>query len=371
MLFKEVIGQDTIKHQLISETKEGRVSHAQLFCGPQGCGKLPLALAYARYLLCNNPQELDSCGTCHSCIMVNKLVHPDLHFVFPTIKKRLCSEYLKEWRKCVLNNPYFTFDDWLDAIDAKNSQPIIYTQESDELIRQLSMKSFEGGYKITIIWLPEKMNDEAANKLLKLIEEPPQRTIFLLVSEEPEKILPTILSRTQQLDLHKIPEQTIYDYLQSNYQIPSERANSIAHLSNGNISTVLKQIATEDNENISQYFNLFVDLMRFAYQRKIKEMKQWSEQLAGLGREKQKSFLEYCMRMIRESFIYNLKQPSLNYMNTTETQFVSRFAPFVNERNITGISTELEKASNDIGRNVSSKIVFFDLSLKMIMLLKN
>jgi len=371
MLFKEIIGQDDIKNRLISETKAGRISHAQLFCGAPGIGKLPLALAYARYLLCANAGDEDSCGTCHSCVMVNKLAHPDLHFVFPVVKKAISDDYIKEWRQCLLKNPYFSFDDWLDYLDAKNAQPIIYARESDELIKRLSLKSFEGGYKVTIIWLPEKMNEEASNKLLKLIEEPPQKTIFLLVSDEPEKILPTILSRTQQLTIHRVEHRLISEMLQQRYSLQSNDAERIAHLSNGNVTAAIKQALNDENGDSQMFFDLFVNLMRLSYQRKIREMKLWSEQLATIGRERQKRFLEYALRMIRESFIYNLHLPDLNYMTRREEQFVSRFSPYVNERNVRGIAKELDSALNDIGRNVNSKIVFFDFSLKMIMLLKN
>lgn len=370
MLFKEIIGQEDIKARLINETKVGRISHAQLFCGAPGIGKLPLALAYAQYLLCEHPHDDDACGTCHSCLMFNKLAHPDLHFVFPVIKQALSDSYIKEWRTCLSKDPYFSFDDWLNYLKAENAQPIIYAKESDELIKKLSLKSFEGGYKVTIIWLPEKMNEEASNKLLKLIEEPPLKTIFLLVSDEPDKILPTILSRTQQIAIHKVTQQAIGDMLEQRYMLSNEDAARIAHLSNGSVTTAIKQAMIDESGDSQVFFNLFVSLMRLSYQRRIKEMKRWSEQLAAMGRERQKRFLEYALKMIRESFIYNLHQPELNYMTVGEEQFVSRFSPFVNEKNVRGIADELGSALNDIGRNVNSKIVFFDFSLKMIMLLK-
>jgi DNA polymerase-3 subunit delta' len=370
MYFKDVIGQEKIKEELITEANEGRVSHAQMFVGPTGIGKLPLALSYARYLLCQNPQEDDACGKCHSCAMVNKLAHPDLHFVFPTVKTSLSDDYINEWRQCVLDNPYFDYEDWLNAINAKNSQPIIYSQESDVLLKKLSLKSFEGGYKVVIIWLPEKMQEQCANKLLKLIEEPPSKTVFLLVADETDKILPTIISRTQQKLIHKVPETTIAASLKSRFTISDEEADKIARLVNGNVSAAMKQAMMSDDSESQQYFNLFVSLMRLAYQRKLREMKSWSEQVATLGREKQKSLLKYCMKMVRESFIYNLHQPELNYVNAGEEQFVSKFSPFINESNIQGVASELERALNDISRNVNSKIVFFDFALKMIMLLK-
>lgn len=371
MQFKDVIGQDIIKTRLTNEVRQNRVSHAQLLSGSPGVGKLPIALAYARFLLCEHPAEHDACGTCHSCNMMDKLVHPDLHFVFPTVRKTACDDLLKVWRECVLKNPYFDYEDWLSAIDAKNAQPVIYSAESDTLMRKLSLKSFEGGYKVAIIYFPEKMQEQCANKLLKLIEEPPQKTVFLLVSDEPDKILPTIQSRTQQVSIPLVPEDTLSSMLQTKYGIDIYAAQRIAHLAGGSVSAAIKHSGVTTDGETEQYFNLFVSLMRLAYQRKTREMKQWSEQIAAMGRERQKSFVEYALRLIRESFIYNLRHPQLNYMTDEEEQFVSRFCPFVNEKNIEGISMELNAALSDVERNVNSKIVFFDFALKMIMLLKN
>jgi DNA polymerase-3 subunit delta' len=371
MLFKDVIGQEQVKADLVGEVREERVPHAQLFAGPPGIGKLPLALAYAQYLLCTDRQGGDACGHCRSCSMVNKLAHPDLHFIFPTFKKVLSDQFITEWREAVAANPYFDYEDWLNKIDAKNSQPVIYSQESDVLLKKLSLKSFEGGFKVVIIWLPEKMQEQCANKMLKLIEEPPPKTVFLFVSDESEKILPTIISRTQEVLIHRVPESTVIAMLELRYQLPTSEAERIAHLVGGNVSAAIKQASQKSDGESQQYYEAFVELMRLAYLRKIREMKQWSEEMAARGREKQKDFLEYAMRLVRESFIYNLHQPSLNYMNAEEEKFVSKFSPFINENNIEGISGELESALSDVSRNVNSKIVFFDFALKMIMLLKN
>ena len=328
MFFRDVIEQEEIKQRLIQEVNEGRIPHAQLICGPEGVGKMPLAIAYARYISCTNRGEEDACGVCPSCVKFNKLVHPDVHFVFPIVKsakgkKEVCDDYIADWRPFVINNPYFNLNHWLGEMDAENSQALIYAKESDEILKKLSLKSSEGGFKITIVWLPEKMHPVCANKLLKLLEEPPEKTIFLLVSEAPDMILPTILSRTQRM-----------------------------------------------NEENQLFFELFVNLMRLSYQRKIKEMKMWSEQVASMGRERQKNFLEYCQRMIRENFIFNLHQRNLTYMTINEQNFATRFAPFVNERNVMGIMDELSEAQLHIEQNVNAKMVFFDFSLKMIVLLK-
>ena len=223
MFFKDIIGQEEAKRRLIKEAKEGKIAHARLFCGPEGIGKLPLAIAFARYLSCQNPGEDDACGTCPNCIKYNKLAHPDLHFVFPVIKKKnkdtVSDDYIAEWRAFVGQNPYFNLNMWLEEMGAENQQAQIFVKESDEIVRKLSLKSSQGGYKIMIIWLPEKMNTECSNKLLKLLEEPPTQTIFLLVSENPDMLLATIQSRTQRFSLYGIEEDKIANKLQEQYGI--------------------------------------------------------------------------------------------------------------------------------------------------------
>lgn len=371
--FSDVIGQEALKAKLRQEVQEGRIPHAQLFCGPAGTGKLPLALAYARYICCPHRTAEDACGTCPSCVKWEKLVHPDLHFMFPIVKntkakKEVCNDYIAEWRRLLLNTSYFSLNHWLGEMNAENGQAIIYAKESDEITRKLSLKSSEGGYKVTIVWLPEKLHEVCANKLLKLLEEPPEKTVFLLVSEAPEMLLATILSRTQRRNIPKIEEGAIAAVLQQKYGIGQEDSTAIAHLANGDFIKALETIHL--NEENELFFNLFVSLMRLSYQRKIREMRQWSEQLAGLGRERQKNFLEYCQRMIRENFIYNLRRPEMNYMTKAEREFSNRFSPFVNERNVMGIMDELSEAQRHIEGNVNARMVFFDFSLKMIVLLK-
>lgn len=371
--FKDVIGQAAAKARLIQEVQEGRVPHAQLFCGPAGAGKLPLALAYARYLCCAHPHGADACGSCPSCAKWDKLVHPDVHFMFPIVrnakaKKEVCDDYLPDWRRLLLNNPYFTLDDWLDEMGAENGQAIIYARESDEIARKLSLKSVEGGYKITLVWLPEKLHEACANKLLKLLEEPPQRTLFFLVSEAPELLLSTIVSRTQRFVVPRIADEDVDEALRTRYGIQASDSRPIAHMANGNFVKALQTISL-DEEN-AEFFNLFVSIMRFSYARKVREMKQWSEQVAGIGRERQKNFLDYCQRMVRESFIYNLHRPEMNYMTRPEENFATRFAPFVNERNVQGLMNELSEAQSHIAQNVNPRMVFFDFALKMTVLLK-
>ena len=373
MKFSEVIGQKALKDKFIKEIGEERVPHAQLFQGPVGCGKLPLAVAYAQFLLCEHPLNDDACGTCPSCVKMQKLVHPDLHFVFPVIKQNsnkpsVSDDFIREWRSLSLATPYFAFSHWLAQIKAENKQPLILVQESDEIARKMALKSSEGGYKIVIIWLPERMNVQCANKLLKLLEEPPLQTVFLLVSEAPEQLLPTILSRTQRILVPPLEEADLIQALQQRNGLLPEDASSVAHLANGSYVKALETIYL--NHDSQQYFDLFVSLMRLSYQRKIREMKQWSDTLADLGREKQKAFLQYAQHALRENFISNFHQPNMLYMNKSEHSFAQRFAPFIHELNCIEIMDEFDLAQRHVEQNVNAKMVFFDLSLRMIVLIK-
>lgn len=369
-MFNQVIGQQDIKERLLEEVRQNRIPHALLFCGPGGCGKLALAVSYAQYLLCRHPEEHDACGKCPSCKMFTDFAHPDLHFVYPIIRYKtaessICDVYLDTWRKRLQKGVYFDLNDWLSDMKADNQQPMIYAAESTQIQRKLALKSTLGGRKVMIIWMPEKMNAECANKLLKLIEEPPAQTVFLLVSNEPEKILPTILSRTQRIDMKGISKEELAEILMPTYG--KEQAELVARNAGGSYTAALK--ALQQEQDTALFFDLFVMLMRLSYMRKIKEMRKWSEQLAGMGREQQKNFLSYCQRLIRENFIYNFRQPELNYMTTEERDFSKNFARFVNERNVIKIMDELSEAQRDIEQNVNPKMVFFDFALKMIVLL--
>ena len=377
MYFKDIIGQQDVIERLIKDAQAGTVPHALLFCGPEGVGKLQTAIAFARYLLCRDKGTgADSCGTCPSCVKMDKLVHPDLHFVYPVINKSktagrstVSDDEITTWREIVLEQQYFGFEEWLSAIDADNKQASIFVTESEQIISKLSLKSVEGGYKIMIIWHAEKMNQQCANSLLKLLEEPPAGTIFILTTDAPEQILETIISRTQRIDFKRIPEQDISGRLQGpGYGLDAETAQKIAHLSGG---SWLKAVsALRVNAESEEFFDYFTQLMRLSYGRRLKDLKLWADGIAGGGREWQKRFLAYCQRMIRENFICNFHNPELNYMTEQERQFSVKFAPFVNENNIIGLMDTLTDAQRDIEQNVNSKMVFFDLSLKTIMLMK-
>ncbi len=378
MKFGDIIGQDLLKTRLIQSIRSGYVPHAQLFYGNEGVGVLPLAIAYARYLNCTGRQDRDACGICPSCVKYNKLAHPDLHFVFPIVKKKkgsgateketICDDYIAEWRNFLIKNPYFKLSSWLHHIDAENSQGTIYTVESDQILKKLNLKIYEAEYKIMIIWLPEKMQEECANKLLKIIEEPYERTVFLLVSENPEQVLGTIRSRSQSLHIPPIDEQSQAAALSSRYDLTPEELASTVHLANGSYLKA-QEILNNDSEN-KEFLELFITIMRNCWTRNIKNMKAKGDYFASMGREWQKNFFSFAQRMIRENFVYDLHSPEINYLNPEESQFSVKFSPYVNERNVTELMEELELAERHIEQNVNPRMIFLDLSMKIAVLLK-
>lgn len=373
MYFRDVIGQEEIKQRLIRSARSGVVPHAQLFCEPEGAGAFPLALAYARYLNCARPDETDACGKCPSCLKFDELVHPDLHFVFPIVaskekKKEVCDDYLAEWRAFLQDRPYFNLNTWLGYLDAENKQAIIYAKESDEIIRKLSLKAYEAAYRILLVWLPERMNEACANKLLKMIEEPPSNTIFLLVSNAPDLIIGTIQSRSQRINIRAIATEAVCHTLASRFGLSKEDAKNVAHIANGNFIKAMEVISLSEENKL--FLEMFKNIMRNSWARNVKGMKEAAERFASIGREAQKNFLSFAQRMIRENFVYRFREPDLNYMNYDETTFSVKFSPFVNERNVFDLMYELEKAEQHISQNVNAKMVFFDLSLKITVLLK-
>ena len=374
VFFKDIIGQKAVIERLRRSVDDNRLAHALLITGPRGNGKLAIAVALANYLLCSKGNG-DACGVCPTCVKLGKFIHSDLHFVFPVKKKKGSSEnpvsddYITEWREMLSKGAYFSYDDWLEKLKLDNQQPMIYERESAEILHKLSMQSREGGWKIVIIWLPEKMKEVGSNKLLKIIEEPPKDTLFLLVSEEPEKIIATIQSRTQRVEVPRIAQEDIESALQLRMGLSFEDARVIAQQSAGNWEQAEELLSLSEDK--ARYLELFMQLMRIAYARNIREMRAWSEQVAALGRERQKRLLDYCQRMIRENFIMNFREESMNSMSRAERDFSVRFSPFVNERNIFGIVEELAEAQRHIEQNVNAKMVFFDMSLRMIVWIKN
>lgn len=372
MKFSDVIGQEEAKRRLRQMVSEDRVPHAMMFCGPQGCGKMALAVAFASYLLCRDHVDGDSCGACPQCAMTASLAHPDLHFSYPVIRpsgtgsehKMSSEDFASEWRDLLSSGPYFTMDSWLAAMGAANQQALIGVGESDLLLRKLSLKSSQGGYKVVVMWLPERMNAECANKMLKLMEEPPQQTVFIMVCEEPEKLIDTIRSRAQRIDIRRVDEAAIETALVERRGIDADSARRLARAAGGSWLAALEELDA-DNEK-RQFLDMFVSLMRLAYMRKIKDLRKWSDTAAALGREKQRRMLAYFLRLVRENFMYNFHDPQLCYMTRDEEKFARNFAPYINEANVIEMSDLMNRAMRDIGQNANAKIVLFDMATNII-----
>lgn len=373
MKFNEVIGQEEIKERLVDMSREGRVPHAIMFCGPRGCGKMALALAFASYLICSSGKDgKDSCGTCHQCAMLRSWSHPDLIFTYPVIKpqgtsadhKMVSDDFAREWRGMLAEEPYFTMNQWLAKMGAGNQQAMIYVAESEAVIRKLSMKSSQGGYKINIVWLPERMREDCANKMLKIIEEPPQQTVFIMVCEEPERLLETIRSRVQRIDIRKIDTPSMEKALVQRRAISPEVAHRTARVADGDWIKGTEELDA-GNEN-REFLGLFMQLMRQAYARNVKELKGWTETVAALGRERQRSMLAYFQHLVRENFMYNFRNPELVYMTMEEENFATRFARFINEANVIAIDEIFGTAARDIGQNANPKMVFYDVAMRII-----
>ena len=373
MYFRDIIGLTDIKKHLIESVQKGYIPHARMLYGAEGIGKLPLAIFYARYLNCINPSDTDACGKCSSCSKFDKLAHPDLHFAFPMVQKKaekllVCDNYLPQWRSFLSENTYFNLNKWLLYINAKNAQGMIYAQESEEIIRKLNLKIYEAKYKIIIVWLPEKMNLECANKLLKMIEEPPAHTIFLLVSEDLDKVIPTIKSRCQPIYIRPIEQSEMIGAIQNNYNLTLSDAQSVAHIANGSYYKAMELI--ESNEEAQFLLDLFDRMMSASFSKKIKAIKQIAEELSRTGREVQKSFLEYSLRMFREYFINNLNVPELVYLNRNEERIGNQYSSAIHEENIEILTHEFSLAHRQIEQNGNAKIIFLDLCLKLTMLIK-
>lgn len=381
MLFREIIGQEATKEQLRRAVREGRIPHAQLFSGISGIGKLQLALAYAQYLNCPNRTSEDSCGTCPTCLQFEHLQHPDLHFVFPIVgSDETCDAFLDQWRAIILNKHYFDLEDWHKALGVETKQSMIYEKESGEILRKLSLKPYGNGYKVMIIWQPEKMNITTSNKLLKILEEPSERTVFILVSEHPEMLLATIQSRVQAVRVPRLDVKTISAALQHR-GIDATRATDIARIANGSYLAALKK--SDESEENQQELRDFIALFRDAYTvgvlrdphkkfESLKRLRQWSMDMADskVGRERQKHFLQYAQQQVRENYIRNMAQPELNYQMESEREFSVKFAPFIHNGNVEAIMNQLDLAERQIEQNGNAKMIFFDLCLQMIVLIK-
>jgi DNA polymerase-3 subunit delta' len=378
MEFSEVIGQQHIKSHLINTVNNGRIPHTQLFIGKAGSGILALALSYAKEILCHSfPKGSDAYNNCAT--KVSKLNHPDLHFVYPVnsnenIKTHPISDnFSSEWREFVLKNPYASLYGWLQFIGIEKKQGNISKYEAQNISKKLSLKAYEGGYKVMIIWMADKMNNECANKILKLVEEPPEKTVLLLLTEEEQNILGTIQSRCQKLHIPLLAENDIATQLIDKQNIASNLAKKISHQANGDYNKALHIIANDSND--IAFENLFVFWVRTAFMAKgnksaINDLMDWSENIAKEGRETQKKFLGYCLDIFRQALMKNYNADSLLYFESHDGKFsLDKFAPFVHQNNIFEISEALEKAEYHIERNGNAKIIFTDLSIQLTRLI--
>lgn len=361
MKFKEVIGQDSIKSELIKEINSGKIAHAKLFYGKPGSGALPLALSFSQYLFCEQKQEEDSCGVCPSCKRVKEFNHPDLHYVYPIVNSvhEVSIAAIDKWREQLSETPYFDFSTWSARIDSKTQRPIIPAKESAEIIHKLSLKSYEGGPKVMIIWMAEEMNMQCSNKLLKIIEEPPAQTYILLVCENIEKLIGTIQSRTQKVNIPRISNDDLSTYLVQNFNLSRTEADSTASFSEGDF--LVAQEYLNANENQSIYREQFIQMMRVSYKKDVIGMLDWAEKIANEPKERQKFFVVYSLHMFRQSIMANYIGPEMMRVSEEEEKFLKNFAPFISGNNIREFQETFNDAHYHIDRNANSKILFTQL----------
>jgi len=368
MQFKQIVGQTAVKQRLINSVKENRVSHAQLFLGPEGSGNLALAVAYAQYLSCLDRQLDDSCGECSSCRKYQKLAHPDLHFSYPFFAKHkddTAITFIDQWREALLATPYLSLDIWRGYLDAENKQANINIAECHQIIKKLSFKPFESEYKILILWLPEYL-DKEGNSLLKIIEEPQPNTLFLLVAQNQDQILNTILSRTQLIKVPALTYDEINRELISQYNQTEKAAAELAYLSNGNFTDALLMMQQDDKS----YHTLFVQWLRLCFGNKGIEIVGFVDQLSKMGRENQKNFLRYGISFVRECCLLIAGAGELVHLPATELETAQKLSSIMNIEMNQAIIAELEKAHYHVERNANPKILFLDVSLQIMSFLK-
>ncbi len=391
MRFRDIPGNREVKERLVRAAGEGRVAHAYLFHGEEGSAALPLAMAFAQYLLCTDPRDGDACGACVACQKAESMVHPDIHFSFPggAIKGLQAKEvrsdlFLEEWREMVKGNPFFGPSMWYAHLGMENKQGMIYTAESSEIIGKMNLTPYEAERKILILWLPEKLHPSAANPLLKLIEEPPEHTIFLLVSIDPAQVLPTILSRCQPVQVPRTDDESLRGWLGRQYDLSGETLEKMVMMADGNLlrAVVMAEEMTGEEppekegrkkkEQGVDYFDFFRRWMRLSFAFDVEGLGKWVDEMSELGREKQKLFLGYVLHVLRENLMMNLYGAAVQHVRLTEEElaFSKKFYAFIRPGNLSDISRLLEEAWDHIAGNVYGKLVFMDVSLKLHRLLK-
>ncbi len=373
MLFNDIAGNSGVKNNLVQQVKNQRVSHAQLFFGPEGSGCLPMAIAFAQYLSCNNKGEHDSCGVCPSCLKFEKLAHPDFHIIFPvnttaSVKKDPVSDdFMAEWRNNVLENPFLSLYDWLRSLGIENKQGNISTEEGASLIRKLSLTAYEGAYKMVLIWMAESMNNSTANKLLKILEEPPEKTIFLLVAETPDLLLGTIRSRTHAIRFSPINDNEIITYLLRETNLDENMARQITTVSEGNLNLALKLSVQE--ELLKRDVDVFLDWMRICFRINMPKILGWVDRMAEQGRENQKNFLIHTIKLLRQTLMMNLQLPDLVKLHPVHKDSLQKFSPFIHQYNIDDLLETFNQAHYSLERNANAKILFLNLSFRISTLL--
>lgn len=368
MLFSEVLGQEKIKEQLISMVQDNRLSHALLFHGKEGVGKKALALSFAQYIVCENKKENNACGECSACKKAQKLIHPDIHFVFPVIKdgskKAISDTYISEWREGLLNNPYFTYSQWNSAIGDGKKASSIYVDESSEMIKKLNFKAFESDYKVMLIWLPEKMNTQTANKLLKTLEEPAEKTVLILVAENLDFMLSTILSRVQQIKIPPISDKYIKQYLNEHFSTSEDLIQFSTNYGKGNLPRSIEALnQSEENE---RYHEWFVQFMRLSYGNKMLDLIKLNDEIISHDKNELKNFLLYSIRYLRDNFMLNKEQDNLVFLVQNEKDFAERFSTFINENNIELMYSSINETMENINRNANVKIQMQVLAINMV-----
>ena len=371
MRFADIAGHEETKNRLREMVDRQRIPHALLLEGPSGTGKFLLARAFAQYIHCENRHDGDSCGVCPACRQHQNFNHIDTVFSFPVVKKSgrtaLSDDYRDQFREFITASPYMDFDRWVEKLDNINAQPQIYVEEGTELLRRLTYMTRRSRYKVVLLWLPERLKEETANKLLKLVEEPFGDTIFVMVSNNSRLILPTIYSRTQRITVKRYSDSELEQVLISQ-GMDSDTASDMARIADGSVNQAWK-ISSVSAER-RKYFDLFAELMRKAYARKVLELRTWSKAVAEMGREPEMQFIDYCCRLIRESFVMHLHVDQLLTLSSTEREFVVRFFPFINEKNVVDMIELFDRSRRDIAANGNAKIIFFDLAVRVIMLIR-